>query len=99
MPAGEGGVRDWVQVNEFASGDSEPERGVTFGITVSGERSGEAALRIDSETHVPVVRTQVVEFPTGEMRVRERYSSVELGMELADEVFLLPELGATIPDG
>jgi hypothetical protein len=48
---------------------------VTFALTVDGEPSGTATLEIDRNGY-PAVRRQTVEFPTGEMKVVERYTDV-----------------------
>lgn len=70
----DGGVRDWVTVDALAVDPADPAA-VTFNLTVAGQPSGSASLEIDQDG-VPVVRRQTVQFPTGEMRVEERYSAV-----------------------
>lgn len=70
----EGGVREWVVVDGFA--DAATGDGVRFDITVAGIPSGSATLLLD-ERGLPRERTQVVQFPSGEMRVVERYTRVE----------------------
>ncbi|MEZ4425684.1 MAG: hypothetical protein R3E98_19980 [Gemmatimonadota bacterium] len=70
----EGGVREWVVVDgltDAATGD-----GVRFDITVAATPSGSATLLLD-ERGLPRERTQVVQFPNGEMRVVERYTRME----------------------
>jgi len=66
----EGGVRDWVTVGAFTADATA----IAFDLTVAGEPAGSAALQLDSGGR-PVLRRQTVEFPTGQMRVVERYSA------------------------
>lgn len=73
-----GGVQEWVQVGEVSGGDEraaeQPEQmELRFLIFVSGERSAEATLGIDRRSGLPARREQVVDFPTGTMRVVEEY--------------------------
>lgn len=74
----EGGVRDWVQVDSLSFSASPPEasgsRSVSFSIFVGGSPAGTATLEIGPDGH-PLVRRQSVQFPSGEMRVVERYVS------------------------
>lgn len=72
----EGDVQEWVTVGSFAK-DGADSAAISFDLTVAGEPSGSASLRIDSQGQ-PILRTQTVEFPTGEMRVLERYSAVTI---------------------
>jgi hypothetical protein len=72
----DGGVREWVTVDAFATDPADPA-GLTFNLTVDGEPSGSASLEI-GPTGLPVVRRQNVQVPTGEMRVEERYSGVTI---------------------
>jgi hypothetical protein len=72
-----GGVREWVQVEDFEwadgrSGAGTGERGVAFRIRVAGQPAGRATVWLDASGAM-TGRDQVVEFPGGEMRVRERY--------------------------
>lgn len=72
-----GGVREWVEVDGFEWTDAEPgtgagERGVAFRIRVAGQPAGRATVWLDGSGAM-TGRDQVVEFPGGEMRVRERY--------------------------
>lgn len=70
----DGGVRDWVTVSGLAS---DPDRSVSFDITVAGQPSGSASLTLDANG-LPALRRQTVAFPSGEMRVTERYSAVAI---------------------
>lgn len=72
----DGGVRDWVVLGAFA-GDSLAPGSVSFDLSVSGEPAGSASLEIDPRGR-PVARRQTVRFPSGEMRVVERYSAVTI---------------------
>lgn len=75
---GDGGVDTWVLVDGFGGADLEgADTAVTFDIAVDGQPSGSATLGLDA-ADLPVVRRQSVMFPTGEMRVIERYSDVEI---------------------
>jgi len=72
----EGGVGEWVTVDSFAAAADDPHT-LSFDLTVAGQRSGSATLKIDAEGR-PTVRHQTVQFPSGEMRVVEKYSAVEI---------------------
>lgn len=69
-----GDVRTWVTVDSLtvAAADSAA---IAFNLTVAGQPSGSASLQLDA-AGLPVVRRQVVQFPSGEMRVEERYADV-----------------------
>jgi hypothetical protein len=73
-----GGVREWVQVDSLAymevGGEESASRTVAFSIFVGGSPAGTATLELDGQG-LPRVRRQTVQFPTGEMRVVERYLS------------------------
>ncbi|MEM9459034.1 MAG: hypothetical protein AAGF11_32955 [Myxococcota bacterium] len=73
-----GGVEDWVQTVDHRRPTSPGSQGdgVTFGLVVGGEPSGEATLWLDARG-TPVRREQTVEFPEGVMRVVERYEVLE----------------------
>lgn len=68
----DGGVEEFVQVDDVAR---DEEGHLAFDILVGGQESGSATLRLD-ESGLPAVRRQNVAFPTGEMRVVERYTRV-----------------------
>ena len=85
----DGTVRDWVQVSGFATGptaavEGRSARPVRFDIAVSGQPVGEATLWLDTQTGLPVARDQMVRFPDGEMRVRERYLRFDVAAPPAD---------------
>ena len=66
----EGGVAEWVQVVDiYAQRDGT----LSMRLMVADEDGGEAVLRLDREG-LPVLRTQTVEFPSGAMKVTERYA-------------------------
>lgn len=71
----DGGVGDWVVVDEFRSGSPFPERvpASAFSLTVAGVPSGLAVLVFDDDG-LPLERHQWVDFPQGQMRVTERYT-------------------------
>jgi len=74
----DGGVREWVTADSFAGSafeDAGSPAVIAFEISVAGQRAGSAALALDADGR-PVVRHQTVRFPSGEMRVVERYSDV-----------------------
>jgi hypothetical protein len=72
----EGGVGEWVVVSGVRS---EQHQAVTnfFDLLVAGQPVGSASLEIDMEG-LPVMRSQSVQFPSGEMRVLERYSGMKI---------------------
>jgi hypothetical protein len=72
----DGGVHEWVTVGSFGAraSDSDP---LSFDLTVAGQPAGSAELELDSRGR-PIARRQIVQFPSGEMRVAERYSSVTI---------------------
>lgn len=73
-----GGVQDWVMVEEVrfdpdADGPRPDLTAIRFSIIVSGQRTAEATVWVDPATGLPVHRVQVVNFPSGQMRVTESY--------------------------
>lgn len=76
---GEGGVSDWLGFVEaqlgppevFGSDDARP---LEFQIEVEGQHVGHAVLWL-REGGLPLERRQTVEFPDGQMKVVERYTS------------------------
>ncbi len=75
----EGGVRDWVQVDSlaFLEAGSVGAGGVSFHMAVGGVPAGSVELEV-GKFGLPLVRRQTVLFPTGEMRVTERYSGFSI---------------------
>lgn len=71
-----GGVRDWVTVGAFGR-RARPSDALVFQVTVAGRPAGSASLEIDASGR-PVLRRQTVKFPSGEMRVTERYAAVTI---------------------
>lgn len=76
-----GGVREWVQVDSLSyiefEGEESASRTVAFSIFVGGSPAGTATLELDGQG-LPRVRRQTVQFPSGEMRVVERYLSASI---------------------
>jgi hypothetical protein len=72
----DGGIREWVVADSFGR-DPADSGTFSFEVLVAGERAASASLEIDPEGR-PVVRRQTVRFPTGEMRVVERYPAVTI---------------------
>lgn len=72
----DGGVREWVTVGSFSAGATDADV-LSFELTVAGQPAGSASLEIDSRGW-PLLRRQTVQFPSGEMRVVERYSAVTI---------------------
>ncbi|MBO6659002.1 MAG: hypothetical protein JJ934_19070 [Pseudomonadales bacterium] len=64
----EGGVEEWVQINDFSEPDTDA---VAFAITIAGQPSGNATLLFESDQLVR--RLQTVEFAEGAMQVTEEY--------------------------
>jgi len=80
-----GGVEEWVIVRDFSGGPLQQLDGGTrsaspvhFNLVVSGVPSGRATLWEEPSLSIPIGRDQVVQFETGEMRVKERYSQIIL---------------------
>lgn len=72
----DGGVEDWVQTVEHHHVQRADASGIAFALRVDGQPSGEATVWLDDEG-LPIEREQVVDFPEGQMRVRETYSFIE----------------------
>ena len=72
----DGGVRQWVTADSIGI-DPADSASISFRLRVAGQTSGYASLEID-EAGLPVIRRQTVLFPSGEMRVEERYSAVTI---------------------
>ncbi len=70
---GEGGIQEWVTVDNFEAGEIGDYSGVSFDVFVQGERTSGAVLAMVDG--LPVLRRQVVAFPGGEMVVTEEYSN------------------------
>jgi hypothetical protein len=71
----DGTVRSWVELEDIEWSEEVSEEGlegVRFRIIVSGEPAGRATVWLDEDGTL-MGRDQVVEFPGGDMRVRERY--------------------------
>lgn len=74
-----GQVREWIQYQDVQRDLPEAVGGqmadpYRFKVIVSGVPSAVATLWLDSETGLPVQRSQTVSFETGDMIVLERYS-------------------------
>jgi hypothetical protein len=75
----DGGVAEWVEIVEpqldglevFGASEARP---LKFQITVKDQPVGHATLWLD-DRGLPIERRQVVNFPEGQMRVTERYTS------------------------
>lgn len=81
-----GNVAEWVQTTDHewvepATQEGVPCRGLRFNLWVDSTPSGTATLWLSERTGLPVARDQVVEFPQGEMVVRETYEVVEVGSQ------------------
>lgn len=75
----DGGVAEWVEYVEPKLGPAEHHgdgeaRPLALQITVSDQPVAHATLWLDDEG-LPVEREQVVNFPEGQLRVTERYTS------------------------
>jgi hypothetical protein len=75
----DGGVKELVTVDQFAQLEAEAvtdgAASISFALTVAGVPSGTAELDITADGLL-AERRQKVQFPEGEMRVVETYSSV-----------------------
>jgi hypothetical protein len=88
----DGGAADWVRVANFARSDSvgapDPTWAtVAFDIFVGERKVGHATLWLDPATGLPAGRAQTVFFPSGDMRVIERYVRFTLDGEAPPERF------------
>ncbi len=72
----DGGVREWVTVNDFRA-EADAPSALIFAISVAGSPAASARLELDA-AGLPQLRQQTVLFPGGEMRVTERYSGVTI---------------------
>lgn len=66
----EGGIEDWVKVSNVKWDDSQ--KVYTFDIAVEGTGVATAQLWVDA-SGLPLRRTQTVNFPSGVLKVEERY--------------------------
>jgi hypothetical protein len=62
-------VRAWLRAVKFA----RVKGGVKYTVNVEGQDHGETTLFIDARSKLPVKRTEVIHFPSGDMRVSETY--------------------------
>jgi hypothetical protein len=79
----DGGMQEWVRLGDFgrAPVHERPQTSSatgtisasSFEIVVAGQPAGHATLWSDHPLAIPLERTQVVQFPEGEMRVHELY--------------------------
>lgn len=89
-----GAVAKWVKVSGFSIADppeDPPVDGVPveFGIVLSQESVGEVIMWLDQRTGLPLLRTQTVHFPEGDMLVTEAYHEVDLEAEPSAAAFSL----------
>jgi len=89
-----GAVTKWVKVSDFSIADppeAPPVDGVPveFGIVLSQEPVGEVIMWLDQRTGLPMLRTQTVHFPDGDMLVTEAYHEVDLQAEPTAAAFTL----------
>jgi hypothetical protein len=75
----DGGIADWVVLDNFAKAPIGESDGIGFDILVEGEKTSSAVLGL--QDGVPVQRRQVVEFPGGQMIVTESYSNFSVSTE------------------
>jgi hypothetical protein len=79
----DGGVAEWVQMRDpvaevvveptALSQEAEAGSPVSFALQVAGAPAGRATLWLDAAEGWPLERHQVVDFPGGQMQVREVY--------------------------
>ena len=67
---GDGGFDEWMRTIEHRYGDGPLE----FDIEIEGHNIAQASLQLNADG-LPIERKQTVEFPEGQMRVVERYTS------------------------
>jgi hypothetical protein len=80
---GEGGVREWVRVDDVRPGkpeviDGVPAKTLCFQIVVNGSAAATATLWLREDSGLPLRREQVVRFDGSEMRVVESYRNLTL---------------------
>ena len=76
---GDGGMLESIDVRGLELGPIEqfgtqPAEPLSFQIVVAGTEVGRASLWLDAR-ELPLERRQTVDFPDGQMRVTERYTS------------------------
>ena len=91
---GAGAAAKWVKASGFSVADAPedpPVDGVPveFGIVLSQEPVGEVTMWLDPRTGLPMLRTQTVHFPEGDMLVTEAYHEVDLEAEPTAAAFTL----------
>lgn len=84
----DGGVQDWVQTESVVLGakvgpeqpteEAPDQEAMSFGLVVAGADAGNATLWWNPTTKLPLERHQVVDFPEGQMVVRETYTVSQL---------------------
>ena len=77
-------MKDWVQAESVVRGakigpeqpteEAPDQEAMSFGLVVAGAEAGNATLWWDTTTKLPLERHQVVDFPEGQMVVRETYT-------------------------
>lgn len=92
----DGGTAEWVEVRDVTTPESvilkdRPAQKMTFQIYVADQHSGEASLWVDTETGLPLQRTQVVHFEHGTMNVVEQYRTLKLDEPLDEALFAFGE--------
>lgn len=80
---GEGGVRDWVRVDDLRPGQPEvidgvPTKTLSFQVVVNGSAAATATLWLREDSGLPLRREQIVKFDGSEMRVVENYRNLTL---------------------
>lgn len=79
----DGGVKDWVRAHNFQFLEEKTVEDrrmmrIQFDLEVSKIPVGQATVWLDAKTGLPYLREQVVQFPEGEMVVREQFLSFEI---------------------
>lgn len=79
----DGGVKEWVRAHNFQfleekKVENRTMMGIKFDLEVSKIPAGQVTLWLDRETGLPYLREQVVQFPEGEMIVREQFVSFDI---------------------
>jgi hypothetical protein len=73
----DGGVADWVVLDQVRWEESSGSDLVRFALIVEGQPGGTATIEVDQDG-LPVLRRQTTVFSEGEMTVVERYSDITL---------------------
>jgi len=75
----DGGFDAWVKAGEVRAGGADNVDGVActrvdFSVLVEGNNMGDTSLCIADQTGLPVLRTSTMHFPSGDMKLTEKFT-------------------------